>query len=106
MILNHDVTPGQFVSVAHYGAWMRGEPLRANGARTKIKPRWRAMILKHARYRCEQCDSTSDIQVEHIVPVAFGGSNEPCNLTALCGTHNRERWSPAFRELLAMADAA
>lgn len=105
LTLSHDVTPGQFESVAHYGAWMRGEPMRANG-RTKIKPRWRAMILKHAGWKCAECSSTTDIQVEHVVPVAFGGSNEPCNLTVLCGTHNRERWSPAFRELLAMADAA
>lgn len=104
--LTHDVTPGQFISPAHYGAWMRGHPIRAGRTRWKIPKRWRELVLQHAGYRCEQCQSRNDVQVEHIVPVAFGGSNEPCNLTALCGTHNRERWSPGFRALLAQAEAA
>jgi 5-methylcytosine-specific restriction endonuclease McrA len=100
---SHDVTPGQFVSVAYYGAWMRGAPLRAPGKRRGIPSRWRVSILRHHNHRCTECGTTTDIQVEHVVPVAFGGSNEPANLTVLCGTHNRARWSPEFRALLEAA---
>jgi hypothetical protein len=105
-LLTHDVTPGQFISPAHYGAWMRGAPIRADRTRWKIPKPWREIVLQKAGWCCEQCGTRTDVQVEHVVPVAFGGSNEPCNLTALCGTHNRERWSPQFRALLAEADAA
>jgi 5-methylcytosine-specific restriction endonuclease McrA len=100
------VTPGQFISPAHYGAWMRGTPMRAGRTRWNVPKRWRELVLRKAQWRCEECQTTTDVQVEHIVPVAFGGSNEPCNLTALCGPHNRARWSPEFRQLLEQAEAA
>ena len=103
MICSHDVTPGQFISAAHYGAWMRGCPLRADAKRRQIPARYRAVVMRHYGYKCTECGATTDIQVEHVVPVAFGGSNEPANLTVLCGTHNRQRWTPEFRALLEAA---
>lgn len=35
------------------------------------------------------CDATDGLQVDHIVPVALGGSAKPDNLRLLCGYHNR-----------------
>lgn len=106
MICSHDVTPGQFISPAHYGAWMRGEPIPAGRTRWRIPKRWRELVLRKAGWKCEECGTRDDVQVEHVVPVAFGGSNEPGNLSALCGRHNRERWTPEFRRLLEQAEAA
>lgn len=103
MICSHDVTPGQFISVAYYGAWMRGTPLRAPGKRRQIPARFREIVLRHAGYKCEQCGTTTDVQIEHVVPVVFGGSNQPANMIALCGRDNRARWSPEFRALLEAA---
>jgi hypothetical protein len=105
-LLTQDVTPGQFISPAHYGAWMRGCPIRADRTRWRVPTRWREIVLRHHSYKCEQCGTKNDVQVEHIVPVAFGGSNQPVNLTVLCGRDNRARWTPEFRELLAQAGAA
>ena len=102
MICSHDVTPAQFVSQEHYGAWMRGEPMRA-GKRREIPARFKAIVMRHYGHKCAECATTTDIQVEHIVPVVFGGSNEPANLIPLCGTHNRQRWTPEFRALLEAA---
>lgn len=106
MICTHDVTPGQFVSPAHYGAWMRGQPLAISGKRRPIPARYRAIVMRHYGHKCTECGTTTDIQVEHMVPAAFGGSNEPANLTVLCGRDNRARWTPEFRRLLEQADAA
>ena len=36
-----------------------------------------------------QCQSTHCIQIDHIVPFAAGGTNDPSNLRLLCGAHNR-----------------
>jgi hypothetical protein len=37
--------------------------------------------------RC--CDSTYFLEIDHIIPVAMGGSNEPSNLRLRCRGHNQ-----------------
>jgi len=42
-----------------------------------------------------KCGSRYQPQVDHIKPVALGGTDEPSNLRLLCGVHNRyqaKRW--------------
>jgi len=36
-----------------------------------------------------RCNSTWDLQIDHIVPFALGGDDSPANLRLLCGKHNR-----------------
>jgi 5-methylcytosine-specific restriction endonuclease McrA len=36
----------------------------------------------------QKCQSTYQLQVDHRVPIARGGSNEESNLRVLCRTHN------------------
>ena len=67
----------------------------------------RYQVLKAAGGRCELCGASSkDIQidVDHIVPRAKGGSNEVDNLQALCRTCNaqkRDRDDANIREMQA-----
>lgn len=44
----------------------------------------RASILHRAGYACTRCGSTSDLQLDHIVPLARGGADELWNLQTLC----------------------
>lgn len=41
--------------------------------------------------RCQLCGTRSEIQFGHLVPVAFGGSNEAENVQLECGPCNRKK---------------
>lgn len=62
------------------------------GWRTK-----RRRILARDRYTCYQCGQHAD-QVDHLTPVAEGGTDDPANLGAICGTcHDRKTKAEAAR---------
>jgi len=60
-------------------------------------------VLKRARFRCELCGVSADVralEVDHIVPRARGGTDDPDNLQALCYSCNatkRDRDATDFR---------
>ena len=48
-------------------------------------------VLKRAAFRCELCGASAEdraLEVDHIVPRNFGGSDDPSNLQALCYSCN------------------
>lgn len=51
----------------------------------------RALVFKRAGHQCQfpGCASRYQLQVDHIKPVALGGTGKPENLRILCGKHNR-----------------
>ena len=51
-----------------------------NAIRSNITP----IILERDGYRCVACGATEDLTIDHIVPLAAGGSNDPANLQVLC----------------------
>lgn len=55
--------------------------------------RWRelrAKILDRDHHSCWICQDYAD-QVDHIQPRARGGSDDPSNLAAICGSCNRRK---------------
>lgn len=46
--------------------------------------RLRRRLLRHAH--CAHCGATTALELDHIVPLAAGGTNHPTNLQALCHT--------------------
>ena len=41
--------------------------------------------------RCRHCGAQAELQFDHIIPVAMGGSSNPENLQILCGPCNRRK---------------
>lgn len=68
----------------------------AAGVRKSIKITTRRELLTKANHCCEyvdpiskkRCSGKFQLQIDHIVPLALGGSNEESNLRVLCRTHN------------------
>ena len=52
----------------------------------------RAEILFAAAYRCAQCGNAAH-EVDHITPLAYGGTDDPANLRALCRSCHVEQRS-------------
>jgi 5-methylcytosine-specific restriction endonuclease McrA len=65
-------------------------PPKAPGERTSLSVRTRYQVFKRDLYRCCICAKTGvELEVDHIVPVARGGSDDMDNLQTLCVPCNR-----------------
>jgi 5-methylcytosine-specific restriction endonuclease McrA len=92
-----EVTPGMFQTPEHYRAWVAGYPIRTERTRRwRVPRRWRESVMRHCNYRCQGASCATPAAtptIEHIVPVVLGGSNQPSNLTVLCGGCQARSWS-------------
>jgi len=58
-----------------------------------IPPGIRAAVLDRDGHKCSYCGSTYDLTIDHIIPVAKGGSSIIENLRTLCGHCNISKGS-------------
>ena len=56
---------------------------------TKRKKIPQSVILRLANARCKHCPETNNLTVNHITPLALGGSNDISNLEIVCLQHQR-----------------
>ncbi len=70
---------------------VRGETAPENLRRKAIADDVRALVWARDEGKCVACGSTSELQYDHIIPVAFGGSSDSDNLQILCGPCNRRK---------------
>jgi hypothetical protein len=56
-----------------------------------VRPEIRQQVLERDGHRCLHCDTTDDLQIDHIWPASFGGPPVPGNLQTLCGPCNRSK---------------
>ncbi len=74
-------------------------------SRTKVPPKMRAMILSRDGHRCLWCgrNPTSDgiaLNVDHVIPEAFGGKTTIENLGTLCNTCNNGKGADYYGNYL------
>lgn len=59
-----------------------------NVERAKVTNRLKKRIKIRDRYRCQYCGSTTDLEIDHIVPISKGGVTKEDNLQTLCHSCN------------------
>ncbi|NJK99899.1 MAG: HNH endonuclease [Spirulinaceae cyanobacterium RM2_2_10] len=63
----------------------------------------RELVLQRDNYQCQSCGKQGQcvgLQIDHIIPLALGGSNDLSNFQVLCGPCNRrkrDRLDPRFQ---------
>jgi len=58
-------------------------------SRAKIPSQARIFVWQRDGGRCVECSSNENLEYDHIIPFAKGGSNTERNLQLLCGNCNR-----------------
>ena len=73
-----------------------GEELATRYGRQPIPRQLRHKVFKRDGYRCRECGASNDetsLEIDHIVPVARGGTNDIDNLQTLCRECNRMKYT-------------
>ncbi|GAC1560213.1 MAG: hypothetical protein NVS2B7_34660 [Herpetosiphon sp.] len=79
-LIGGDLTPDIRYTVWMLDAYRLSKPLRKN----EFTPTVRTALLKAAEGKCESCLATTDLEYDHIVPVALGGTGDLENGMVLC----------------------
>lgn len=82
--------------------WRGGRvtPRHRNEARRhweSISRRIRPVILERDGFTCQWCGQDDDLEIDHIIPLARGGTNDPHNLQVLCRPCNRRKGAKLWR---------
>lgn len=106
LVEGKSLTPGAGASPKNSGQEQNlcDSPLKIRRFQIKTKRKYirrslRRSLLRDSNGRCEhvhpetgrRCNSQFQLQVDHIIPHAYGGMDHPSNLRILCGIHNRFR---------------
>ena len=74
--------------------------------RINIPPEVKKFVFERNNYQCQSCNkidlTAKNLQVDHIIALAQGGTNDMSNLQTLCAKCNREKSAkldPRFRRL-------
>lgn len=63
----------------------------------------RKYVFERDRHQCQSCGQTNletNLSIDHIIPLAYGGQNDISNLQTLCLTCNQQKQhylDPRFR---------
>lgn len=90
-------------NMRHGGEWLTWpnpvrEPTAKELARKSLSRALRQKIFERDRYRCIACGDHRNLECDHIVPLADGGTNDASNLQTLCKTCNASKGTKSMNE--------
>lgn len=65
------------------------QPRKKN--RPNMSPTRRQRVLERDGHRCQECGATELLEIDHVVPVAHGGTEDESNLQVLCEKCNNRK---------------
>lgn len=78
---------GGILAAARNERW----PVLRGGPRNEIPLLTRRLVYRRDDYRCRICEARSPLQLDHIVPWSYNGSDRSFNLRTLCEPCNTRR---------------
>jgi len=82
---------------------MKNKYVQKARSRIPIPPEVKKHVFQRNNYQCQSCGKTKQetaLEIDHIIPIASGGSNDISNLQTLCRTCNKRKkhhFDPRFR---------
>ncbi len=70
---------------------LEGNRTTTQTARSHIPKEVRYEVFRRDGGKCVECGTDFDLQYDHVIPVALGGSSSAANLQLLCGDCNRKK---------------
>jgi hypothetical protein len=64
---------------------------RETASRQAIPDVVKMIVWERDRGRCVKCGAQTELQFDHVIPVALGGGNDEANIQVLCGPCNRRK---------------
>ena len=55
------------------------------------RPRLKILLIERDGYACKECGSQEGLEIDHVVPLSRGGSDDLGNLQWLCDHHNSKK---------------
>ncbi|MBA3833743.1 MAG: HNH endonuclease [Chthoniobacterales bacterium] len=87
------------VAITHIGDWKKA--IRAYDGRRLPPAEWyivRSIVLERDGYSCAYCGSDANLHIDHVIPLARGGSNTFDNLVTSCGPCNQSKGTKLLAE--------
>lgn len=89
LITSRDLRRDDTLSRAHSLAAMKQRPVPSR--RQAVSPDIRQLVWHRDGGQCRTCGSNTELQFDHVIPIAMGGSSTEDNLQILCGPCNRRK---------------
>lgn len=68
-------------------------------ASRRISDHTRATVIVRDGGRCRSCRRSTNLEIDHVVPISKGGSSDELNLQTLCRRCNRRKWKKLLPRL-------